>query len=382
MKSLACIVCFLTLSLGNVLAADAKGELMPREKTNLSIRNEVEIAMTKGRSWLKKQQTPEGYWSSPEYPAVTGLVLMALKEPKEAQIPEQVTKGYSYLLSCVQPDGGIYKKGLANYNTAISLTALAAANDPKFREVMTNARRFVVGQQATKMADPALDGGMGYGPGGTNRQHPDMSNTVFALEALRATQQLHTGKENPPDIDWQAAIGFLERCQNLKSHNKEPWASDDPDNKGGFVYFPGHSMAGEVDLPNGKKALRSYGSISYAGLLSYVYADLKKDDDRVVAVLKWLGNHYTLDENPGMGNDGLFYYYQMMAKALSIYGEDKLQTADAKSIDWRKELALKLINLQNGDGYWANESGRWMEKDPVLVTTYALLALQYIYSGM
>lgn len=360
----------------------AENELLVRKQENLSIRNEVEIAVNKGREWLKKQQTPEGYWSSADYPAVSGLVLVALLQDTSAERPECIKKGFEYLLSCVQPDGGIYKKGLANYNTSVALTAMAMANEPAFRDVMVNARRFVVGQQASNMANPSLNGGMGYGPNGTNRQHPDLSNTVFALEALKATQNLNAGKEKGQDIDWQAAIGFVERTQNLKSHNNEKWVSEDPQNKGGFIYFPGHSMAGEVEVAGGAKALRSYGSMSYAGLLSYVFADLKKDDDRVVAVLKWLSKNYTLDENPGMGADGLFYYYQMMSKALTAAGSDQLVTEDGKSIDWRKDLALRLIKLQKSEGFWVNDSGRWMEKDPVLVTTYAVIALHHIYQGM
>lgn len=378
MKILTCI-----LLVGACLPAF--GQTIPRDHASLSVRNEVEIAVSKGRTWLKSQQAPEGHWSSPDYPALTALALMAVQSQTapSSDRPEFLRKGYEFLLSCVQPDGGIYKKALSNYNTAIALTALSLAGDPSFKQAIVNARRFVLGQQATNMADPALNGGMGYGPGATNRQHPDMSNTVFALEALRASQNIAAAtQEKSPDIDWQAAIGFLERCQNLKSHNKEKWASDDPVNKGGFVYFPGYSMAGEMETATGSKALRSYGSMSYAGLLSYIYADLKKDDERVAAVFKWLSRHFTLEENPGMGDDGLFYYYQMMAKALATHGADILTTEEGKQIDWRKELALKLINLQNKDGYWANNSGRWMEKDPVLVTCYALLALEYLNRGM
>ena len=54
--------------------------------------------------------------------------------------------------------------------------------------------------------------------------------------------------------------------------------------------------------------------MSYAGLLSYIYADLSKSDPRVTAAVDWLKGHYSVDENPGMGADGLFYYYQVMAK--------------------------------------------------------------------
>lgn len=74
----------------------------------------------------------------------------------------------------------------------------------------------------------------------------------------------------------------------------------------------------------------------------------------------------------------MYYYYHTMAKALRIYGADRLQTADGRSINWREQLALKLINLQHADGSWANENGRWWEKDPALVTAYSLIALDMI----
>src|SRR5476649_797967 len=120
--------------------------------------------------------------------------------------------------------------------------------------------------------------------------------------------------------------------------------------------------------------------MSYAGLLSYIHADLKKDDPRVTAVFDWLKSTYTLEENPGMGADGLYYYYQMMSKALSAHGTETLTMADGKQVDWASELALKLINLQQTDGTWVNSSGRWWEKDPTLVTSYAVRTLETLHS--
>ena len=122
--------------------------------------------------------------------------------------------------------------------------------------------------------------------------------------------------------------------------------------------------------------------MSYAGLLSYIYADLKKDDPRVLAVYDWLKENYTLEENPGMGQQGLYYYYHTMAKALSACDVNVLRLTHEKTIDWRKELSLKLINLQKNDGYWVNETGRWWEADPVLVTAYAMISLDIIYRGL
>jgi squalene-hopene/tetraprenyl-beta-curcumene cyclase len=139
-------------------------------------------------------------------------------------------------------------------------------------------------------------------------------------------------------------------------------------------------MAGnETNPATGRVALRSYGSISYGGMLSYIYANLKRDDPRVVAVFDWLRANYTLEENPGMGPQGLYFYLHTMTKALTAYGVDELELKDGRKLSWRKEVAMRLINLQQRDGSWSNENGRWWEKDPALVTSYATLSLEMIW---
>jgi squalene-hopene/tetraprenyl-beta-curcumene cyclase len=260
--------------------------------------------------------------------------------------------------------------------------ALVVANNPAYEPIIKKARNFEIGLQDIRGEDVAVNGGVGYG--GTY-PHSDLSNTTFALEAIRYTQYLKSDVANDPeakDLNWKAAVQFLSRTQNLPGSNDQSWASDDPANKGGFVYFPGKSMAGEQTLPNGKTALRSYGSMSYAGLLSMLYAQVDRNDPRVKAVVEWLARNYTLDENPGMGPEGLYYYYQMMAKALSAAGIDTLTLKDGSRVNWRQDLAKRLLNLQRADGSWANDNGRWMEKDPVLVTSYATITLEIVYRGL
>ena len=119
--------------------------------------------------------------------------------------------------------------------------------------------------------------------------------------------------------------------------------------------------------------------MSYAGLLSFIYADVKKDDQRVVAALDWLKKNYTLEENPGMQRAGLFYYYHLMTKALAAADVQTLELPDGRKADWKKDLALKLISAQNADGSWINDNARWMEKDSVLVTTYCVMSLEIIF---
>jgi squalene-hopene/tetraprenyl-beta-curcumene cyclase len=364
------------------LASMRGQDAIPRHEEDLSVRNEAGIAITKGLAWLKQHQNGDGSWSLDDYPALTALPLWAyMGDPQRTpgEKPDYIQKGYDFIVSSARPDGGIYRKGLANYNTSISLVALVLAQDGKFDSLIRAAHDFVIGQQAKGLADASMDGGIGYGPVGAAREHPDLSNTVIALEAIRRSEAI-ANKERPdgPKLDWDAAIAFIQRCQNLPGVNKEPYVSTSADDKGGFIYFPGDSSAGET----GKGGARSYGSMSYAGLLSYIYADLARTDPRVTNAVDWLKGHYSVDENPGMGLDGLFYYYQVMAKALSTYGAPELSLANGKKVEWPKELVLKLIDLQQDDGSWANESGRWMEKDPVLATAYAVLTLEMAYRQM
>ncbi len=40
------------------------------------------------------------------------------------------------------------------------------------------------------------------------------------------------------------------------------------------------------------------------------------------------------------------------------------------------------MNLQNADGSWVNDTARWMEKDPALVTSYGVMSLEIIYNRL
>ena len=363
--------------------------LQVQASPNTSLKLEIERSLDKGLSWLHgEQNTTDGYWGSSQYPALTALVLRAtlghpsVKETKKYS--EQITSGFKFLRTKVQSDGGIYGKGLASYNTAISMMAFLQKNDPIDKSIIQSARRFLVNQQSDfdekGKRDNVFDGGVGYG---STWAHSDLSNTHLALEALYyAKKTIGSKEEDITKLDWQAAIDFVSKCQNLPETNGEEWVSQHPDDRGGFVYFPGSSMAGEREDANGTVSLRSYGSMSYAGLLSFIYAEMDGSDPRVLAVREWLTKNYQITENPGMGKQGLYYYYHTMSKALSLAGIDQIKDSSGKSRDWRKELTLALLDTQSNDGYWVNESGRWWEKDPVLVSCYAMLALERIYYAL
>lgn len=383
MRWLKCLLFTLVCAALPAVAAD---KVVAGSKPDLSMKLELEGAIGKGLGWLANKQSAAGFWSEPEYPAMSALALTAMQgDPSgtyKRKYASEIGKGYAWLLSNAKADGGIYADKLANYNTSIALMALLVANNPAYEPVMKKARNFIVGLQDRLGDDVAVNGGIGYGG---SYKHSDIVNTAYALEALHYTQYLKSDVGNDPnakDLNWKAAQQFITRTQNLPGSNDQPWASDDPDNKGGFVYFPGDSKAGEQKLANGRTALRSYGTTSYAGLLSLLHAKVDRNDPRVKAVVEWLTKNYTLDENPGLGQEGLFYYFHTMAKALSAAGIDSLTLKDGSRVNWRQALAKRLLNLQKADGSWVNENGRWMERDPLLATTYATIALEILHRGL
>ena len=367
--------------------------LLPQQvhaQGDASLKVEVQAAITKGvRYLISRQNQDTGSIGDPDYPAITALAVMAMRGDPSADrdtLTPEAKIAYTHLLSCQKEDGGIYVKTLPNYNTSLALSALTMVEGEPWREAALKARRHVIGGQYDDNKDgqmnSPMDGGIGY----SSKPPTDMSNTHFALEALYLSQKLLADdperNKQEPKLNYAAAIQFVSRCQNLTPTNDQSWASDDAKNKGGFVYRPADSKAGTMDLGNGKTALRSYASIGYAGLLAFIYADVKPNDQRVTAVKEWLAANYSVTENPGMGQEGVFYYYHTMAKALNLSGLQEITRPDGTKANWRLDLSKQLFNLQAGNGSWSNPTARWMEKDSDLSTAYAVLALEHIANGL
>ncbi|MCX7935285.1 MAG: cycloartenol synthase, partial [Planctomycetota bacterium] len=145
---------------------------------------------------------------------------------------------------------------------------------------------------------------------------------------------------------------------------------------------PAESPAGSSVDSQGRPRYASYGTMTYAGLVSFLYAHVDKSDPRVRSAFQWVQKHYDLHENVGMKDVGLYYYYRIMAKALAAYGEPIIVTPDGVPHRWAEELAENLLRLQKPDGSWVNENTTYLEGDPILVTAYAVRALSICYEEM
>ncbi len=362
-------------------------------------------SVRRGVEFLLNKQLPDGSWGmavggrSFGHPAVTALVCMAINQSgiavDEKIRKEAVARGRAYILKYVQPDGSIWmsdmKREYPTYTTAITLTCLASLGFKEDEPVMRAARRFLIDLQLdednkdnpTSKDDPSY-GGVGYGPGEAGSKHVDLSNTQWVAEALYATDYLdrEPNAKSPEDtrqadLAWDKLATFLTSMQHLPETNKAVWVVSDKESSdyGGFVYRVDEDGANQKT--GQAQTLRSYGSMTYAGLKSMLYAKLSKDDPRVKAAVEWAAKHYTLDENPGIGQAGLYYYIQTFAKAHSVLQSDEVKTEKLGIRKWRVDLIEKMLELQKGQGEWFNDkTGRWMESSPELVTAYSLLAME------
>jgi squalene-hopene/tetraprenyl-beta-curcumene cyclase len=385
-----------------VLAMVSAFAAAPATAIDEAHRRAADGMISRASAYLRSQQdgatggwnvTPEG----PQLPAITGLVVTGLlMSPEVTPEDPAAARGLEFILEYAQPDGGIYDRILPSYNTSICVSALAraAGRSEDAARAVAPAVAFLRTLQWSEGAREGTEetgvvtrehpfyGGVGYGRQG----RPDLSNTQFFVQAM------HDAGVAPTDAAYQRALVFLSRCQMADSVNDMAYA--DGSSQGGFVYATSENKdnvgsgqsqtAGEVweTLDDGTRVsrLRAYGSMTYGGFKSYLYAALKRDDERVRLAYGWIRRNYTVRENPGIGSDGQYYYYLVFARALAAWGLPTVETIGeggaAEERDWANDLIDQLESMQSADGSFKSVDERWMEDNPVLITAYSLIALQ------
>jgi len=350
-----------------------------QDKAKKPTKEEWQAVVDKGVAALKKNQEENGGWSTSKSIGVSGIVVKALIDCGVGPEAEPTAKGLKYVEGLVnEKEGHIAgenpRDGLKNYVTSVNVMALAAAKkDEKYKKVIGNAAAFLKKLQwdegEGKKPEDEFFGGAGY----DSKSRPDLSNTQFFIDALK------DAGVSKDDEAFKKVIVFVSRCQNLKSeHNTMPWAGKIDD--GSFIYSAaGGGSTKTSDEPDAP--LTGYGSMTYAGVKSMIYAGVAKDDPRVKGALAWLKKNYTVEANPGMppqlASRGLYYYYHTMAKTLDLLGEDEFTDDKGNKHDWRTDLFRAIEKKQAKDGTWSNPTDRWMEGDPNVVTGYVLMALSH-----
>lgn len=361
--------------------APADPQTLAWRQTRQAYEQRARAAAGRGAAFLVAAQQKDGGWVPDSGPGISALCVRALAwAPGFGPEHAAVRRGADFVLKFQRDDGGIYSaEGFwKNYETSVVLSMLAALGDAH-AGARARATRFVKESQwdegEEKSVDDAWYGGAGYGQG----KRPDLSNTQIMLDAL------HDSGLPKDDPVYQKALIFVQRCQMRGESNDQAYAISA--GQGGFIYSAangGESKAGTMDV-EGRKELRAYGSMTYAGLKSMIFAGLTKDDPRVQAALEWIRSNWTLEYNPGMPNrsvEGLYYYFHTFARCLAAYGDMVITDRRGEQHFWREELVEQLERLQKSDGRWVNSNPRWMEGQAELTTAYALLALHAAYPSI
>lgn len=330
------------------------------------LRAKAQRAIDSGVTFLVSKQGLNG--SVLNSTGLTALSLTAiLQNPaSSAKVGRPVIDKYAkFIASKANADGSIVERQHdQSYNTAVSIVALAALNDPTYTPLIKAGQKFIANAQISESRGFApVDswyGGMGYG----GDERPDMSNLYIAVEAMRATAY------DPKDPIWQKALLFASRMQNRSESNDQKWAGND----GGFAYSPG------MNPPEMGAGTGSYASVTAAGLYGLLLIGVERSDPRVQAAYKWLTANYTLDSNFGTkSKNTLFYFYCAFAKVMEAYGDREFVDSRGQRHNWRNELAERLIALQDADGSWVNrDSKEWWEDKPELATSWSVLALEQV----
>ncbi len=311
------------------------------------VRTEAEATLARGVAWLQAQQVADGRIGSNRHVAVTALALQAMRV------------------------AGVRVSGVRVQGSA--------------------------GNEQTGKTEQFLHAFLASNP--TNLG-------LATLNAEVCRKVLHLPEPGGRKVDWAGALAYQDREDCARAREFElrelAWKKQraeliaqgrDPEQvaaeqlaravvqAAGPAAVSGGGGSGGPALPGGKRK-RGYGSLTYAGMMALLCDDVGGNDARVDAMMDWAERGWSLEENPGKGKSGLFFFYHAMVKCLAASGEEEIVPfTGGQPFRWREEVVRKLVSLQHVDaakktGFWVNENPDNLEDDPVLVTAYAMLSLE------
>jgi squalene-hopene/tetraprenyl-beta-curcumene cyclase len=363
-----------------------------------SFSERVSRARERAVAFLLSRQADDGAWRSDTYgtfkdgtaltPLALNALLAACPERKEA-----VRKPAAYLAAMVRPSGAItpppYGFDFALYTAALTVTALSHPACPDHRPARNAWLDFLRRRQLTEELGWAPGdreyGGWGYSRGLPRKPRAgelippltesNLSATTFALDAVRAA--------GVPVKDplFARALTFVRRCQNW---DDDPARRDPAFDDGGFFFICDDAVRNKAGAagtdPAGRARYHSYGSATADGLRCLASCGVPESDPRRQAARAWLVKHFRASRHPGtyagrreMDRMAVYYYYAAsLAKAPA-----PALTAEAEegTVPLKQLLADELLKRQRQDGSWVNPAHAVREDEPVVATSFALIAL-------
>jgi len=390
MKTFAALVTASLLALGGAPVVAAPKDDVAQKLTE---------TYASAADWMVGQQDESGAWKQAAgekkvpSPSFTGLILTALggaPPSLKARYKPAVDKGLGYLLSKINADGSVGEGPtgtfVKTYATGIALMAFASVErTDKVANAIRGAQAYLKQNQLKEGKDA---GGIGYGddkPDGTKTTIANLSTTGFGAEGM------HQSGLPQDDEFWKLVVKYVRKCQNNSETNNDPEFVAELKSKGlvvgddGSLYYStvADAKAQKVGTKKvaDKESIAGYGSMTYDGIKTYLYAGLKKDSPEVKSAIDWVRKNYSVELHPGFPFDaaqrqqlrGLYHYYLVMSRALDALGENPFVTFDGKKHDWAREIAEQLVKQVKDSKMWKNDNSAWFEGDPLLVTSYVLV---------
>ena len=216
--------------------------------------------------------------------------------PASSRRNSSIEKGTEYLAKMVRDDGTIASPPLGFvypvYTAANAVVVLARSTHSNREKALTAWLKELRSRQLIEplgwRPDDRFYGGWGYSKDLPTKPvdgqllgppaEPNLSATVFALEALRSAGL----PSDDPAV--QKALRFVRRCQNFAADRQ---MFDDRFDDGGFFFIQGDPIrdkAGPAGSDrNGRQRFASYGSSTADGLRALLLCGLPADDARIRA---------------------------------------------------------------------------------------------------
>ncbi len=303
------LFCLALVSATPAVAADSADFVTPQ----------VQDAVSKALSYLKRIQNPDGSWSGSSYgarhPAVTALACMAMMAqgnlPGRGKFGKNVERGIKFLMSSVDPRTGYAGGGSQMYGHGFVTLALAEAYgmmpSAELREKLQLAVKCIIRSQKP-------DGGWRYDP--SPNGNSDLSLTVCQIMALRAAN----------NAGIQVSKATISRAIKYTKQSANP--------DGGFRYM---LNSGGSSFP-----LTGAGVTTLCGAGEYDCKEVKNG-------LEFLKNFFT--QTSGQGRYGHYFYGH-------YYAVQAMYQAGGKYWDfWYPRIRDELIRTQLADGSWQSEVG-------------------------
>jgi hypothetical protein len=314
---------------------------------------QVDEAIRTGTQYLlKRQDKATGSWTEykGEPGGLTALVTLALLNSGVSPKDPQVTQAIAYLKKIGEPK--------QTYSTSLMIMAFCQADPATHQVEIGKLARWLEGNQI-RDANNSTKGGWSYS---SARGRADNSNTQFAMLALHEAERAGV---KVSDQTWQLALNY--------------WTQPGMQGPtGGYGYERGHPES---------------GSMTCAAISSLIIArdrlhtgDAKVTDGRIECcgnqtpddpldnALTWMGRHFSVVRNPSSEPGGsvnwLLYYLYGMERVGRMSGQRFLGEHD-----WYREGSEHLVEMQKGTLNNSWQGVGFVENDPVIATSLALLFL-------